>query len=56
MSPISLTTAQGASQAREKRSNVSFGLGVAIMLILLAILSIATGVALTVDPVAFLAP
>ena len=56
MSPISLTAAQGAAQARERRSNVSFGVGVAIVLILLGILSIATGVASTVDPVAFLAP
>jgi hypothetical protein len=56
MSPTSLTTAQGAAQAREKRSNLSFGVGVAIVLILLAILSVATGVAPIVDPVAFPAP
>jgi len=56
MSPISLTTAQGAAQAREKRSNAIFGVSVAIVLILLAILSVATGVAPTVDPVAFLSP
>ena len=56
MSLITSTIPYNADRAHERLSNVSFGVGVAIVLILLAILSIATGVALTVDPVAFPTP
>ncbi len=56
MSPTSLKAANKAYRAQEKPSNVGFGVGVVIVLILLAILSVATGVAPTVDPVAFPAP
>jgi hypothetical protein len=45
-----------AAQAREKPSNISFSVCVMIVLTLLAILSVATGVAPTVDPVVFPAP
>jgi hypothetical protein len=56
MSTISLSVPHEAAQAPQKPSNVSFGVCAAIVLTLLAILSIATGVAPTVDPVAFPAP
>jgi hypothetical protein len=56
MSPISLTIPQQAARAPEKPSHIGFGVGVAIVLTLLAILSVATGVAPTVDPTIFLAP
>jgi hypothetical protein len=56
MSSISLAIPHEATQSRDRRSNVIFGVSVAIVLILLAILSVATGVAPTVDPVAFLSP
>jgi hypothetical protein len=52
----SLAIPHEATQSRDRRSNVIFGVSVAIVPILLAILSVATGVAPTVDPVAFLSP
>jgi hypothetical protein len=55
MSPISLTIPQEVAQT-EKPSHIGFGVGVAIVLTLLAILSIATGVAPIVDPAIFPAP
>jgi hypothetical protein len=56
MSPISLTIPQQAVRALEKPSHIGFGVGVAIVLTLLAILSIATGVTPTVDPTVFPLP
>jgi hypothetical protein len=59
MSSISLTIPQKAAeatQAPEKPSHIGFGVGVAIVLTLLAILSVATGVAPIVDPTVFPLP
>ncbi len=56
MSTISLKIPHKAAQAPEMPSNVSFGMCVAILLVLLAILSLANGIAPTADPVIFPAP
>jgi hypothetical protein len=53
MSRISLAIQHEAARTLEKPSNVSFGVCVAIVLTVLAILSVATGVAPIVDPVVF---
>lgn len=59
MSSISLTIPQEAAeaaQAPEKPSHIGFGVGAAILLTLLAILSVAAGVAPIVDPTGFPLP
>ncbi len=56
MSTISLAIPHEAAQALGKLSSVNFGMCVVIALSLLAILSIAMGVAPIVDPVAFPTP
>jgi hypothetical protein len=56
MPEISLVIARKAAHAPEKRANIIFGVGIAVVLTLLAILSVVTGVAPTVDPAIFPAP
>jgi hypothetical protein len=56
MSLITSTIPYNADRAHERLSNVSFGVCVVVILTLLAILSVATGVAPTVDPLVFPAP
>jgi hypothetical protein len=54
--PVALPTVPRDALRDNSNSTLAFHLGIAVVLLLLAILSIAAGVAPTVDPVAFPMP